>query len=165
MVSIILIVSGVLALFFSFHIYSRSISPEKKEKIGTNASLIIAVCAILAIIIGIFLLTSDKHGGIAPYYDPSAGSVSDSEWDRLSEDGKYISESGKEYIYYIVIRGSEYEFNGVICESIDDIKTRLSRIKQENTVMLVDSYAAASAFHNVESVLRELGINYEIEEV
>ena len=165
MVSIAIIVLGGLALVFSLHNYSRSISPEKKEKIGAKISLITAICGITAIIIGIFLLSSDRHGGIAPYYDPSEGTVSDNRWDRISEDGKYISESGKEYIYYIVIRGSEYEINGELCENIDDVRNRLSQIKPENTIMLVDSYAVASAFYDLESILQESGRNYEIEEV
>lgn len=86
-------------------------------------------------------------------------------WDKISDDGKYISDSGNVYTYYLLVKENEYEFCGEPCESIDEVEEKLSQIKRENTVMLIDSFAVASSFHAAEELLKKIPINYEVEEV
>ena len=60
-----------------------------------------------------------------------------------------------------LMSGKEIVFSGEKCEGLEDLKRKLSRIRRENTVILIDSFAAASTYHAVEDMLNELGIEYE----
>ena len=90
---------------------------------------------------------------------------SSEKWDRLSEDGNFISNNGTEYPYYLLISGNTYEFSGEVCEDLEDVKNKLSKIKRENTVIIIDSYAVSSRIKDAEKLLTEMGIKYEMEEV
>ena len=173
MISIILIIFGIIffitgiivLLYLNIHKISISTDKDEKSASSSNVIVILIFSGIILCVIGCFMLNSDNHGGLALYNNITSDTIPEEKWDKISDDGKYISASGREFIYYIVIRGKEYEFNGEICEGIEDVKTRLSQIKKENTIMIVDSYAAAAAFRDIESILQELGINYEVEEL
>ena len=95
----------------------------------------------------------------------SGESIKTEKWDRLTENGSFISDNGNEYPYYLLVNGNTYEFCGEVCENAEDIKTKLSKIKRENTVIIIDSYAVSSKIKEAESILTEMGINYEMEEV
>ncbi len=82
-------------------------------------------------------------------------------WDELNEKGQFVSESGKAYTYYIVISGKEIALRGEPCADYNDLKEKLSQIKKENTVMVIDSFAVSSSYHSVENILNELGLSYE----
>lgn len=85
-------------------------------------------------------------------------------WDKITEEGKYKSDDGNEYTFYILVNGDRYIFSGEECESLEDLKERLSGIKRENTVMLIDGFAISSYYKQAEKLLNELGIKYETEE-
>ena len=95
----------------------------------------------------------------------SGESIKTEKWDRLTENGSFISDSGNEYPYYLLVSGNTYEFCGEVCENTEDVKTKLSKIKRENTVIIIDSYAVSSKIKEAESILTEMGIKYEMEEV
>lgn len=82
-------------------------------------------------------------------------------WDELNEEGQFVSESGKVYTYYIVISGKEISLCGEPCVDYNDLKEKLSRIRKENTVIIIDSFAVSSTYHSVEDLLNELGLSYE----
>lgn len=82
-------------------------------------------------------------------------------WDELNDEGQFVSESGKTYTYYIVISGQEISLCGEPCADYNDLKEKLTQIRKENTVMVIDSFAVSSAYHSVENILNELGLSYE----
>lgn len=82
-------------------------------------------------------------------------------WDAINEDGQFVSENGKAYTYYILISGKEISLSGELCIDLQQLKSKLSVIKKQNTVMLIDSFAVASTYHSIELLLNELGIEYE----
>ena len=86
-------------------------------------------------------------------------------WDRISESGSFIAEDGTEYPYYLLIQGNTYEFSGEVCADIEDVQEQLTKMKRENTVMLIDSFAVSSKIKEAEKMLKEMGIKYEMEEV
>ncbi|MBQ5336158.1 MAG: hypothetical protein J6W65_01830, partial [Oscillospiraceae bacterium] len=87
------------------------------------------------------------------------------EWDKISEDGKYIDNNGNKYTYYILVRGNEIRFCKDECRNTDDLRDKLDLVPRENTVIIADSYAVASKYEAVKALLKEMGFKYETEEV
>lgn len=87
------------------------------------------------------------------------------EWDKISEDGKYIDNNGNKYTYYILVRGNEIIFCKDECRNTDDLRAKLDLVPRENTVIIADSYAVASKYEAVKALLKEMGFKYETEEV
>ena len=87
------------------------------------------------------------------------------EWDKISEDGKYIDNNGNKYTYYILVRGNEIRFCKDECRNTDDLRDKLDLVPRENTVVIADSYAVASKYEAVKALLKEMGFKYETEEV
>ena len=82
-------------------------------------------------------------------------------WDAIDEDGKFVAEDGKKYTYYILVSGNEISISGERCADLAEAENRLSSIKRENTVILIDSFAASSTYRSLIRMLDELGIAYE----
>lgn len=82
-------------------------------------------------------------------------------WDDINEEGQFVSADGKEYTYYILVSGKDISLSGEKCVDVAELENRLSKIRRENTVILIDSFAVSSVYHSVEAVLNELGIEYE----
>ena len=83
-------------------------------------------------------------------------------WDEINESGQYVAETGKAYTYYILISGNAVSLSGEPCADLTELKNKLSEIKRQNTVMVIDSFAVASTYRGVEKILNELGIDYEV---
>lgn len=130
-----------------------------------HLSVTVALIGVLIFGAGYYIGYSARGSGIW-FYDLVYGKQSDeAEWDRITKDGKYESLDGSTYSYYIVVSGYEYEFCGEKCNDIADVEAHLGNIRRENTVMLIDSYAAASSFDDAVELLERLGIKYETEEI
>lgn len=84
---------------------------------------------------------------------------------KINDNNQYVAGDGNLYSYYIWVRGNDFEFCGEKCGDIDGVREKLVNIRRENTVMLVDDYAVADKYAAACKLLRELGINYETEEV
>lgn len=82
-------------------------------------------------------------------------------WDEINKEGQFVSADGKAYTYYILISGRDVIFKGEQCDDLSDLKSKLSLIRRENTVIIIDDFAVASTYHSVEDMLNELGIEYE----
>jgi len=115
--------------------------------------------------LGFSLGYADKGKGFWFYRAVEGISDETEKWDRISKDGAYVADDGKKYPYYLLVRGNTYEFKGIECENIDEVKEYLSHIPRENTVMLIDSFAVLKYMNDAETLLKEMGIQYEIEEV
>ena len=87
--------------------------------------------------------------------------VTNQVWDKINEQGQFISEDGTAYTYYILVSGKEISLSGEECQDSVDLKNRLSQIRRENTVMIIDSFAVSSTYQSVKNLLNELGIEYE----
>ena len=82
-------------------------------------------------------------------------------WDAIDEDGKFVAEDGRKYTYYILVSGKEVSISGEPCADLSELENRLSAIKRENKVILIDSFAASSTYRSIIAMLNELGIEYE----
>lgn len=82
-------------------------------------------------------------------------------WDEINDAGQFVDTDGKAYTYYVLVSGNEVSLSGESCTDLNDLERRLSEIKRENTVMLIDSFAISATYRGVEKLLDELGIAYE----
>ena len=87
--------------------------------------------------------------------------VTNQVWDKINEQGQFVAEDGNAYTYYILVSGKEISLSGENCPDYADLKERLSKIRRENTVMIIDSFAVSSSYQSVKKLLNELGIEYE----
>lgn len=87
--------------------------------------------------------------------------VTNQVWDKINEQGQFIAEDSTAYTYYILVSGKEISLSGEECQDSVDLKNRLSQIRRENTVMIIDSFAVSSTYQSVKNLLNELGIEYE----
>ena len=123
--------------------------------------LISCVMGIIMFFAGIYLGYSAEGEGFWFYKKFYPESAINQVWDAINEDGQFVSEDGKAYTHYILISGKEISLSGEPCIDLQELKSRLSIIRKENTVMLIDSFAVASTYHSIEALLNELGIEYE----
>ena len=82
-------------------------------------------------------------------------------WDEINESGQYVSEDGRAYTYYVLVSGDKVSLSGEPCANLEELKIRLTEIKRENTVIIIDSFAVSSTYRGVKTILNEMGMDYE----
>lgn len=150
-------------------ILKYSSGPGKREYARRLKQLTwIYVCVLLlgicSFFLGLYLGYAAKGSSFWFYEQIFGQEIQEEYWDKITEDNKFISDLGKEYTYYILVENDSFSFCGENCKDIDDLKNKLSKIKRENTVILIDSFAVSSAYHEAENILNELGVKFEMEE-
>ena len=139
--------------------YGRHVWYEKKH---LKRDFTICVFAgILMFFAGFYLGYAAKGDGFWLYKKLFPDKIAVHTWDEINESGQYVSETGKAYTYYVLISGDEVSLSGELCADLTELKDKLSAIKRQNTVMIIDSFAVSSTYRGVEKVLNELGIDYE----
>lgn len=133
---------------------------SKRKQVGT-AFLISFLIGLMMFLSGYYLGYAAQGEGFWLYQKLYPQASTNQVWDELNDEGQFVSESGKAYTYYIVISGNEISLRGNPCIDYDDLKEKLSQIRKENTVMVIDSFAVSSTYHAVENILNELGLSYE----
>ena len=134
---------------------------ETKRKQMGIAFLILFFIGSMMFLSGFYLGYAAQGEGFWLYQKLYPQASANQVWDELNEEGQFVSESGKAYTYYIVISGKEISLRGEPCSDYNDLKEKLSQIRKENTVMVIDSFAVSSTYHSVENILNELGLSYE----
>lgn len=82
-------------------------------------------------------------------------------WDEINESGQYVSDDGRAFTYYVLISGDKVSLSGEPCADMEELQKRLTEIKRENTVMIIDSFAVSATYRGVKAMLNEMGIDYE----
>ena len=80
--------------------------------------------------------------------------------DIINEEGQYLARDGKEYNYYILIKGSEIWFKEELCEDAAALEEKIKEFDRTNTIVVHDDFAVSSAYHSVLDLLDRTGINY-----
>ena len=122
------------------------------------------VCCIMGpsiFLAGIYLGYAAEGEGFWFYKKFYPEAITNQVWDEINEEGQFVAADGKVYTYYILISGKDISLSGEKCADVAELENRLSKIRRENTVILIDSFAVSSAYHSVETALNELGIEYE----
>jgi len=82
-------------------------------------------------------------------------------WDEINENGQYVAEDGRAFTYYVLVSGKEVSLSGEPCVDMEELKSKLTAVKRENTVIIIDSFAVSSTYRSVVDMLDKLGIDYE----
>ena len=82
-------------------------------------------------------------------------------WDEINENGQYVADDGRAFTDYVLVSGDKVSLSGEPCADLEDLEKRLTEIKRENTVIIIDSFAVSSTYRGVEKMLNEMGIDYE----
>ncbi|MBR5508690.1 MAG: hypothetical protein IKV59_01405 [Lachnospiraceae bacterium] len=134
------------------------------EKEHLTRDFIIAVAVgVLLLFSGIYLGFAAEGEGFWLYQKWNPTTREEQVWDAINEDGQYISTEGISYTYYIILSGQDISFREERCSGLEELKEKLSGIRRENTVILIDSFAVSSIYHSVEDLLSKLGITYKKE--
>ncbi len=80
--------------------------------------------------------------------------------DRINAEGQYISSDGKEYNYYILIRGSDIFFKDELCVDSAALEEKIKGFDRTNTIVIHDDFAVSSAYRLVTGLLDSSGIHY-----
>lgn len=139
--------------------FGRHVWHEKRHLLRDYIVLIVA--GGMMFLAGFYLGYSAKGENFWLYKKFFANSITEQTWDELNESGQYVAASGKAYTYYVLVSGNEVSLSGQSCADLAELKTRLSEIRRENTVIIIDSFAVASTYHAVKDMLNELGMDYE----
>lgn len=132
------------------------------EKKNLRRDFTICVFAgILMFFAGFYLGYAAKGDGFWLYRKLFPDRIVVHTWDEINESGQYVADTGKAYTYYILISGDEVSLSGESCVDLNELKDKLSEIKRQNTVMIIDSFAVSSTYRGVKGLLNELGIDYE----
>ena len=133
------------------------------EKRNLTRDFIICILAgIMMFFAGMYLGYAAKGDSFWPYKKMFPNRVAAVPvWDEINDAGQFVATDGKAYTYYILVSGDEVSLSGEPCVDLTDLEKKLSEIKRENTVMIIDSFAISSTYRGVEKVLDELGIAYE----
>lgn len=123
--------------------------------------VLVGLLGAMMFFIGFYLGFTAEGDGFWFYERFYPQEVTNQVWDQINEQGQFVAEDGKTYTYYILISGKEVSLRGEQCVDLEDLKSRLSAIRRENTVMLIDSFAVASVYRSVKDMLEDLGIIYE----
>ncbi len=127
----------------------------------TRDFIICIVAGTMMFIAGFYLGYAEKGDDFWLYKKLFPDRIAVQTWDEINESGQFVSSTGKAFTYYILVSGDEVSLSGIQCEDLPDLKKRLSEIRRENTVIIIDSFAVSSTYHAVEDMLNELGIEYE----
>lgn len=134
---------------------------DYKRKRSLTTFLILCLIGPMMFLSGFYLGYAEQGEGFWLYQKLYPQASANWVWDELNEEGQFVSESGKAYTYYIVISGKEISLRGEPCTDHNELKEKLSQIRKENTVIVIDSFAVSSTYHSVETILNELGLSYE----
>ena len=126
--------------------------------------VIVMVIGVSSFFLGIYFGHAAKGDSFWFYKQIYGEDNSADHWDKITDDGKFISDDGTEYTYFIIVTGSEYDFCGKSCADYEELSMNVQEIRRDNTIILIDSFAVSSAYHQAERLLTELGIKYETEE-
>lgn len=139
----------------------RKIVWDEKRHL-TRDFIICIFSGILMFLAGMYLGYAAKGENFWPYKKLFPNRVAQVPvWDELNDAGQFVAADGKAYTYYILVSGNDISLSGEPCADLNDLQRRLSVIKRENTVIIIDSFAVSATYHGVEKMLDELGIAYE----
>ena len=141
--------------------YGRHVRYEQRNL--TRDFIVCIFAGLLMFFAGLYLGYAAKGDGFWLYRKlfPNRIAVETVAWDAINENGQFVAEDGTAYTYYVLISGDTVHLSGEACEDLTDLRTRLTEMQRQNTVMIIDSFAVSSTYRSVRDMLDELGIDYE----
>lgn len=173
-VSVILIALAVISffstiIFLVIRAFVHYFSPGKQSQIDmpefyrrTSNVIFISLAVILLSWLYGYASKGD-HFLLNQILFNNGNSIEERASDHITPDGKYIADNGQTYSHYIIIEKTDVRINNTHISNSSDIISEIAQISRENTVLLIDDYAASSVYQTIRSTLNELGIRFEEE--
>ena len=132
------------------------------EKKNLIRDFIVSIFAgILMFFAGLYLGYAAKGDDFWLYRELFPDRIAVQTWDEINENGQYVAEDGRAFTYYVLVSGKEVSLSGEPCVDMEELKSKLTAVKRENTVIIIDSFAVSSTYRSVVDMLDKLGIDYE----
>lgn len=132
---------------------------RSQTKFLVNIYITLVIVGSLGIITG-FYAGFTEHGPDFWLYKTLFSAEEEHKNDRINDEGQYIASDGKEYNYYILIRGSDIYFKDELCADNSELEERIKDFDRTNTIVVHDDYAVSSTYHFVVDLLNGSGIHY-----
>ncbi len=132
---------------------------KSQTKFLLNIYLTLVIVGSLGIIAG-FYAGFTEHGPDFWLYKTLFSAEEEQKNDRINDEGQYKASDGKEYNYYILIRGSDIYFKDELCADNSELEERIKDFDRTNTIVVHDDYAVSSTYHFVVDLLNGSGIHY-----
>lgn len=132
---------------------------RSQKKYLLNIYITLVIVGALVMITG-FYAGFTQHGPDFWLYKKLFSSEEDQRNDRINEDGQYLASDGKEYNYYILIKGPEIYFKDELCADDTALEEKLRGFDRTNTIVVYDDFAVSSTYHFVVDLLDRSGIQY-----
>ena len=132
---------------------------KSQKKYLMNIYITLVIVGTLVLITG-FYAGFTQHGPDFWLYKKLFASEEDQRNDRINEDGQFIASDGKEYNYYILIKGPDIYFRDELCGDEKALEEKISEFDRTNTIVIYDDFAVSSAYHFVVDLLDRSGIRY-----
>ena len=139
--------------------FGKHVWYEKKHL--TRDFIICVFAGLMMFFAGLYLGYAAKGEGFWLYRKLFPDRITVQTWDEINENGQYVADSGKAYTYYVLVSGDKVSLSGEPCAGLTELKNKLTAIKRENTVIIIDSFAVSSTYRSVEDMLNEMGFDYE----
>ncbi|HAG70051.1 MAG TPA: hypothetical protein DCL38_08760 [Lachnospiraceae bacterium] len=139
---------------------------EKGKRLLRSQKKFLMNIYITLIVVGALVITAGFYAGFTEHgpkfwlYKKFFSLVEEIRSDKITEEGKYVASDGKEYSYYIFIRGSEVFFGDEPCADISALEEKAKGVDRSNTIVVYDDFAVSSTYHSVTDLLDSLGIQY-----
>lgn len=143
---------------------------QKNKKSLRGSGIFFLVIGILLFALGYFLKFSPR--GLDSLFSrpvESGAQVGDADSQRgLSEAinaaGNYVDAQGNEYYDYLIIQGTTIHYREEKAETVQEFEKKLETLRKQNgkrNFYLVDDFASARTYHQVEELILESGMTYE----
>lgn len=139
---------------------------EKGQKLLNSQKKFLLNIYITFVVVGIFVIITGFYTGFTEHgqdfwlYKKMFSVEETQNKDRINENGRYVAPDGKEYNYYILIRGSDVYFKDELCTDNSVLEEKIRGFDRTNTIVVHDDFAVSSAYHFVINLLNKSGIHY-----
>jgi len=146
-----------------------------KDLLERETKILIIVCIVMTVVglffIGFGLTFKYANRGYGSLFSENTEGVTSGESSStnplahgLTSAGKYISEDGTEYSYFIRITGNEIFFNNATIGNIEQFKEYIATVDRGITLFIIDDFASSGTYHKVEEILDSYGMIYKVED-
>lgn len=139
---------------------------EQGQKLLKSQKKFLLNIYITLVVVGMLIIITGFYAGFSAYgsdfwlYKKMFSVEEAQNNDRINENGQYIASDGKEYNYYILIRGSDIFFKDELCADDSALEEKIKGFDRTNTIVVHDDFAVSSAYHLVINLLNKSGIHY-----
>ena len=141
---------------------------QKNKKSLRGSCIFLLVVGILMFSLGFFLKSSPR--GLDSLFSKqveNGAQIGDAESGKglkeaVTAAGNYVDEQGQEHYDYLIIHGTKIQYREEKAQNIEEFAETLEELRKiigKREIYLVDDFASAQTYHQVEGMIEHVGIN------